>query len=904
MSRNESSTEISATQVDTPGRVYRHMTQIAFLGRRIDLRLRGILTIGLSPLWTSIVVIGCGSGGIVTSKPVTTTPPSGSKAPIVVQAAQSSVAINASDAFSATQQGNAVTGGQWVVLGGIANGTIDATGMYHAPAAVPNPATVFVGYVLADQIFTQTITITDSSPSGSKAPIVVQAAQSSVAINASDAFSATQQGSAVTGGQWVVLGGIANGTIDATGMYHAPAAVPNPATVFVGYVLAGEIYSTTVSITNSKTTVSSITPSVIQTLTAIIQITGNGFDTTSFATVNGTATPTTFIDSQHVSAVIKLPHPISASFQIAVANPDANASASNSVTLTASFPTITVQPATLVGGDVNLSISGSKFSAGDVVFLNGKPLTTVVRSSTQISASGYLPPWSNGNAVVEVASGDGTSPIAAQAVPIAPTAVSYDAAARFTTQAAFGPRPDLVAHIQNIGFDAYITEQLKQPPVAYISNNSSNQHLIDFIAAATTGNSLLRQRVALGLQSIFVTQQQDFSPSFSNLEKKLELDVSGNFRQLLDDIASDPSLTTFLNLPGNRASTNQFDQPNQNFARELLQLFTLGPLMLNDDGSLRVDGDGNTIPTYTQDTVINLTRALTGWHYPTPISTIDTAWGIDFSQPLAPIENWHDHNAKTLFSAINLPAGQSVALDRQAALDAIFNHPNLPPFICRLLIQRLVKSNPSPAYIQRIATVFEDNGTQVRGNLGAVIRAILLDPEARLGDVTPSSNDGFLQQPLLLQLFAMNALQDAYGDDQKVYLAGNLGEAMGASPTVFYYFSPSYNIPGTSINSPEFMLFNNISLIQRSQALWGIVTGTLPGYKSDYQASSWLFTRFTTVPDMVDALNHLLYHGQMSQEQQAAIVSYCSQLNPFDVKTQLESAIFLALNGDSNNVSH
>jgi hypothetical protein len=742
-----------------------------------------------------------------------------------------------------------------------------------------------------------------TTPSNNPTQIAVQAAHASVAVNGSTTLSVTQQGSPISGGRWEVLGGTANGTIDVTGTYHAPAAVPSPATVFVCYVLDDQIYSTTVSITNSKLSISSISPNVIQTLTTTVQISGNGFDAKSFVSVNGMASQSTFIDSQHISAVIKLKTPISASLQITV-NSDASAGVSNAMTVVASFPVITVEPAMLVGGDVRLMITGSKFSVGDVVFLNGKALTTLVNSSTQISASGYLLPWSSGNAVVEVAGGDGTSPLAATYVPIAPTAVSYDAASRFTTQAAFGPRPDLVEHIQKIGFDAYITEQLRQPSVTYINNTSSSQYLLDFIGGATKGNSLLRQRVALGFQSIFVTNQANFSPSFTNLEMKLENDAGGNFRQLLDDITSDPSLTTFLNLPGNRASTTQFDQPNQNFARELLQLFTLGPLMLNDDGSFQVDGNGNTIPTYTQDTVIALTRVLTGWSYATPVSASDTAYGIDYSQPLASVENWHDHNAKVLFGSINLPTGQSAVLDRQIALDAIFNHPNLPPFICRLLIQRMVKSNPSPAYIQRIATVFRDDGAQVRGNLGAVIRAILLDPEARKGDTTQSPDDGFLQQPLLFQLFAMNALQDVTGDNQKIYLAGYLGEAMGSSPTVFYYFSPSYNVPGTSINSPEFMLFNNISAVQRSQALWGIVTGTIRGYTREYQPSSWLFTKFTNVPDMVEALNHLLYHGQMSQEQQAVIINYCAQLNPFDVRSQLESAIFLALNGDSNNISH
>jgi hypothetical protein len=149
----------------------------------------------------------------------------------------------------------------------------------------------------------------------------------------------------------------------------------------------------------------------------------------------------------------------------------------------------------------------------------------------------------------------------------------------------------------------------------------------------------------------------------------------------------------------------------------------------------------------------------------------------------------------------------------------------------------------------------------------------------------------------------MSALQSVGTDDQGNYLAGWLGEPWWHSSTVFGYYSPSYNVPGTSITSPEFMLWNNVSAIQRSEALWGIVTGTEPGF-GQYSGSSWLFNNFTTVPEMVEALNHLLYHGQMSQQQQDAITGYCSQLNPFDTSLQLQSAIFLALNGDSYNVSH
>jgi hypothetical protein len=731
-------------------------------------------------------------------------------------------------------------------------------------------------------------------------PVVVQSSTAAIAINGTDQLSATLGGVPISGGQWVVMGGAGNGSIDSNGVLHAPQTIPEPATVIAGYVFDGQTYTVAITIQNPTPVVTSIAPSSLSSLTTSVQLTGSGFLPTSSITVNSNPIATTYVDSSHLSTVITLPAPLSTTLQIGVVNPD-QGSNGTTTQLSAVFPVIQVQPAVLTGGSVSLVVSGADFKPGCVVFLNGKPLATVVNSSSSLSASGFLVPWAQGSAIVEVAAGDGTSVISALTVPIAPTAVTYDAAARFATQAALGPRPSLVQHIQQIGFDAFITEQFAQPTVVFPFGQNA-RHV--FINAADQGNSLLRQRVSIALQDFIVPQSWNLDPSNTFIEDTFERDANANFRQLLDDISSDPNITSFLNLPNNWASTDPLSQPNQNFGRELMQLFSLGPFMLNDDGSQQVDSAGNPIPTYTQTTVIDMTRALTGWTYGTPVNPDATIYGVDFSIPLVGNDSAHDHTAKNLFGTVVLPAGQSIVQDRQMALDAIFNHPNLPPFISRLLIQHLVKSNPTPAYVQRISSTFEDDGTGTRGNLAAVVRAILLDPEARSGDTTPSPSDGFLQEPLLFQLFVMNALQQYGSDDQVNNIGALLGQPWWYSPTVFGSFAPTYQIPGTSINSPEFAIFNNISLIQRSNILWGIITGNLGGYSTDYQQTSWLFQNFTTVPDMVDALNHIVYHGMMSQQLQNEIVTYCSQLNPFDTQLQLESAIFLALNADSYNVSN
>jgi hypothetical protein len=889
----------------------------------------------------AIVITGCGSGisstasstGVSTSGPTvapptgttgapptgptgapptgTTGDPTGNSTPTVVQPSHPLVQVGATDAFSATQGNTVVSGGQWMVLGGSANGSIDSNGVFHAPASMPSPATVAVGYVLAGATYTGTVTVVAGpagNPVGSSSATIVQASQPSVQVNATDAFSATQSGTAVPGGQWVILGGSANGSIDPNGVFHAPASVPSPATISVGFVLGSQIYFGTVTVVSAPSTappvaqpvIQTVSPSVLQKLTTTVEIAGSGFTSTSVVTLNASPIPTTYVDTGHLEAVVTLQNPISATLQLAVSNPSTAGGLSAAATVTASFPTISVQPASLAVGNVTLTVAGSNFASGYVVSMGGVPLLTTINSSTKLTATGYLPPWTSGSVVVEVASGSGTVPVSAQYVTITPTAVSFDAAARFATQAAMGPRPDVVLHIQQVGFDQFITEQFQQPGVPYPVNGDPRA----FIDGAVTGNSLLRQRVALGLQSFLVSQNEDFNPSATFYESTLEADASGNFRQLLSDVVSNPNIASFLNVLGNVAATNgSLVQPNQNFARELMQLFSLGTMMLNDDGSIQTDSGGNPIPTYTQNTVIDLTRAFTGWTFPQQVNPSAVAWGIDFSQPIAPNDQQHDHNAKLLFGSVVLPAGQSITQDRNMALDAIFNHPNLPPYISHLMIQRLVTSNPSPAYIARMSKVFENDGTGVRGNMQALVRAILLDPEARLGDTQPSPNDGFLQEPLLFQLFAMSALQDSPSDDQSNGLAAEFGEPWWNSPTVFGYYTPTYNVPGTTINSPEFMLWNNVSVLQRSEALWGIVEQTFPGF-GGYVPGSWLFQNFTTVPQMTDALNHLLYHGQMSQQQQDAIATYCSQLNPFDTTSQLQAAVFLALNGDSYNVSH
>ncbi len=825
---------------------------------------------------------------------VVATPAPGS--PITVQGATPAVAVLGTDQLTAMQQNAPLTGGQWSVIGGASNGSIDASGLYSAPSSIPNPNTVTIEYILGGQSGTASLTIVPIATT----TITVQAAQPSVEISGTDQMVAMQQGNQATGGTWVVIGGASNGTITALGLFQAPSAVPAPSTVQVGYIAGTQIYLVPIAILPSSVIVQAVAPSVLTSLSTNITVTGIGFTPGSAIGVNAVPVRTTYVDSSHLSGTVVLSNPLNVSLDITVIPPGSIGSPSNAIALLARFPSIQVLPAILSGGPITLSISGSQFSTGDVVSISGAPLVTTVNSASSITATGFLPPWTAGSVIVQVAGGDGLQPIAALSVPIQQTAVTFDAASRFANQAAFGPRPDVVMNIQQLGFDGWITQQFQQPALSFSLSASG---MTQFLHGAAAGNSLLRQRLSFALQSFIVPHGQNFDPSSTFFERMLETDCSGNFRQLLTDITASPNLGDYLNLANNSASVNTLVQPNQNFARELMQLFSLGPFLLNDDGSFQTDGQGNLLPTYDQSTVIDLTRALTGWTYPSPVNQADVAWGIDWSQPLTTFEARHDHNAKLLFGTVFFPPNQTATQDRSMALDVIFNHPNLPPFLARLLIQRLVTSNPTPGYIQRVSTVFKDNGSGVRGDMTAVVRAILLDPEARLGDTYPSASDGFLKEPVLWQLHIMSVLNTVGSDDQPNYLGSSLGEALWNAPTVFGFFSPSTMIPGTTVSSPEFGLMNNLSTSLKSQVAWAIVKSSMAGFTNNYVPNSWLFQHFTTVPAMVDALNHVLYHGNMSQQEMTAITDYCATLNPFDVQYQLKVALFLALDAESNDVS-
>jgi uncharacterized protein (DUF1800 family) len=310
-------------------------------------------------------------------------------------------------------------------------------------------------------------------------------------------------------------------------------------------------------------------------------------------------------------------------------------------------------------------------------------------------------------------------------------------------------------------------------------------------------------------------------------EEMLMNDAFSNFRQILNDVTLAPAMGQFLDMANNsKANANNTILPNENYAREVMQLFTIGTVRLNPDGSKQLDASNNPIATYDQSTVANFAKVFTGWTYAPPAGG-NVVWGsfINPGAPMVPYPPMHDTTAKTLLQytapagvLTALPAGQSAQTDLAEGLDNIFNHPNVGPFICRQLIQHLVKSNPTPGYVHRVAAVFNNNGLGVRGDMQAVISAILLDQEARQNDQPgmTQAKDGHLQEPILFLAGFLRAM-GAYVDNTNYFGFDlfNQNQDIYNAPSVFNYFSPGYQVPTFGIGGPEFQIYTPYSSVYR-----------------------------------------------------------------------------------------
>lgn len=323
----------------------------------------------------------------------------------------------------------------------------------------------------------------------------------------------------------------------------------------------------------------------------------------------------------------------------------------------------------------------------------------------------------------------------------------------------------------------------------------------------------LRQRVAFALSEIMVVSQlgalQSRPFAVADFYDVLARNAFGNYRDLIEEVTLHPAMGVYLSMLGNEKPNPALNiRPDENYARELMQLFSIGLVELNMDGTEKLDGNNQPIPTYDQEIIEGFAHVFTGWTW---LGSPNFGSGrVPIASQYFPMELWpqfHDTGEKTLLNGTVLPSGQSGEQDLADALDNIFNHSNVAPFMAIRLIQRLTTSNPSPGYVRRVADVFENNGSGVRGDLGAVVRTILLDAEAR--PALAMEIDGKLKEPLLrlTQLFKAYDATSASGRYPLVASYILFGQGPLQSPSVFNFFSPFFAPPGeirdSSLVAPE-----------------------------------------------------------------------------------------------------
>jgi uncharacterized protein (DUF1800 family) len=473
--------------------------------------------------------------------------------------------------------------------------------------------------------------------------------------------------------------------------------------------------------------------------------------------------------------------------------------------------------------------------------------------------------------------------------------------------------------VEQTGFQNFVANQLAMPPTPYADPAATETNLTPlqqrYLVQLLTAPDQLRQRVAFALGQIFVisgtkdTLPTEFTP-YLNL---LENDVFTNYRQIMQDVTLSPAMGYYLDMVNNdKPNTTLGTHADENYARELMQLFTVGLSMLNEDGSLQLDGSGNPIPTYTQSTVSAFALVYTGWTYPTqPGATLQKHNPAYWNGPMEAFESNHDTTAKTPLlqytGAANggsLPGGQTSAQDLQGALDNIFNHPNVPPFVSKQLIQHLVTSNPSPAYVHRVADVFKNNGAGVRGDMRAVIAAILLDPEARRADdpTLANTNDGHLQEPILYMTNLLRAFNATTDGTNLAGQASNMGQNPLFPASVFNFYSPSYVITGSSLLGPEFQILTTATALNRANFVNTFVFGSF-GSTTTVDFSSYASQSQSA---LLNSLNALLMHGTMSADMQNSIVSAMQAVPTGSAQalTQAKTAIYLIATSSQYQVQH
>jgi uncharacterized protein (TIGR03437 family) len=632
----------------------------------------------------------------------------------------------------------------------------------------------------------------------------------------------------------------------------------------------------TVSVSLTPAT-STIRVGATVTLTAkVIDTTNSGVLWQVNGITGGNATVGTIVGGVYTSPGILPSNP--AVTITAVSMEVAAATASATINLENPLPVVSAAtPSTINPGTATISVTGSGFAPNSVIYVAGVAVPTTFVSTQSLTATGTVAMPVGRMAGVKVTNPNPGGATSAPLVVLVRPAVenmAYADAVRFLDMTTFGGTPQDVVNLQTMGVNAWLAAQFAQPASAWPDPDSPTENVsrlqTAFFDIAMTGSDQLRQRVSFALAQIMVSSavKDTLFEQMVTYQRLLGDSAFGSFRDLMTNMTLNPSMGFFLDMVNNvKANAAADTAPNENYAREMMQLFNVGLTELNNDGTPYLLA-GQNVAEYTEADVGQMAKVMTGWTYgETP--GFASVWPNTpyYFGPMVAFDAYHDMTAKTIGLPIpcNIPAGGTSVVDLTAALDCVYSQQNVAPFISYRLIQRLVLSSPSPAYVSRVAAVFISSN----GNLQTVVTAILTDPEA----TTPGT--GKLAEPVLYTTNLLRALNAADTTSAALPAQANaMGENVLTPGSVFSYFSPAYRIPGVGVVAPEFQAVNASTALARANYAYAAVTNGLSS--SIVVSLANLIDIANTPANLVEAVNQAFFRGEIDPNVQAALLTAAS----------------------------
>ncbi len=831
--------------------------------------------------------------------------------------------------FTAAVTGSTNTAVSWSVngiAGGNATvGTIVGNGNYLAPTNIPTPNAITVTATsMADPNAAGNAAITLGNP----VPVLSSVLPTEMIVGIP--FNVTLTGNNFMNGSVVNFGTqqlkttfvssselTATGTATAAQIGNVPITVtnPNPGSATSAAIMAQVVATSNIVVT---VTPKSVTIGAGNTTQFLATVTGNTDMQVTWAVNNipyGNSSIGTMDGNGNYTAPVNIVG-LGSVTVTATSVVDTSKSGTATVTLSNPVPTLTaITPGTLAPGAFQLTLYGTGFVATSTATFGGQPMQVTYVTDTMITAIGSATAAQAGQVPVVVTNpvpGGGSSGSVNVTVTTSGNPVSSAAAVRFLEQTSFGPDMEAVNQIQQLGFDTYLQNQFTATVTPYPNprpNDSIDDVQKTFFLNSIAGGDQLRLRSAMALNELWVVGADTVSDplGYTNYLRTLDNDALTNYFNVMNDVTLTSAMGDYLNMVNNNAPAPG-QHANENYAREIMQLFCLGLNQLNPDGTPVLDASGNPVPTYTQADVMDLGRAFTGWTFPTaPGKSPKNNNPPYYGGPMIAVESEHDTGSKAILGQ-TIPAGQSAEQDLTAALTIIFNHPNVGPFVATQLIEKLVTSNPSPAYVQRVAQAFNTGsfntyGSGKRGDLQATIAAILLDPEARRGDVpaTAEPTDGKLREPVIMLVGLARAFHAKTDADGLSYEGDQMSQDIFYPPTVFNFFPPLYPIPATALNGPEFGIFNTNTSLARDNVINDAVYGALgSGTKLDFSP----VINAGTSDQMISWLDALLLHSSTPSQMKQIISTALSGYDPTDTQGQAQAAIYLYLTSSMYQVQH